>query len=98
MCAWTFPRSGHATFTLYTSVDGGRRECLTRGGTRSDWPTDPSQPEKLKISQLLTQPNGADGTDGPTMHFKSGEFSQGVPLTDVYSVNAALALAYVPTR
>ena len=37
--------------------------------TRSDWLTDPSQPEKFTFSQLLNARDGANGTDGPTMHF-----------------------------
>ncbi|CAL8236436.1 unnamed protein product, partial [Boreogadus saida] len=37
---------------------------------RSDWLTDPLQPEKLKLSQLLNARDGADGTDGPTIHFR----------------------------
>ena len=32
---------------------------------RSDW----LPPEKLQFSQLLNARDGADGTDGPTMHF-----------------------------
>ncbi|CAL8275736.1 unnamed protein product [Boreogadus saida] len=36
---------------------------------RSDWLTDPLQPERLTFSQLLNARDGADGTDGPTMHF-----------------------------
>ncbi|CAL8278834.1 unnamed protein product [Gadus morhua 'NCC'] len=35
---------------------------------RSDWLTDPLQPEKFKCSQLMNARDGADGTDGPTMH------------------------------
>ena len=41
---------------------------------RSDWLTDPSQPEKLKFSQLLNASDGADGTDGATMHCGSAPF------------------------
>ena len=37
--------------------------------TRSDWLTDPSQPEELKCSKLLNAGDEADGKDGPTMHF-----------------------------
>ena len=66
---------------LHLSVNGRWKACLTDGGTRlqwnlphitqSDWLTDPSQPEKLKFSQLLKSRDGADATDGPTMHFVS---------------------------
>ena len=36
---------------------------------RSDWLTDPLQPEKLTFSQLLNARDGADRTGRPTMHF-----------------------------
>ena len=39
--------------------------------TQSDWLMDPSLPEKLNISKLLDSGDGADRTDGPTMHFAS---------------------------
>ena len=39
--------------------------------TQSVSPPDPTLPGKLKISQLFDAGNGADGTDGPTMHFES---------------------------
>ena len=46
-------------------------ELLSHIHVRSDWPTEPSLPEKLYISQLYDEGNRVDRTDGPTMHFKS---------------------------
>ena len=41
--------------------------CITRSVSL----TGPSLPGKLNISQLFDAGNGADRTDGPTMHFES---------------------------
>ena len=38
--------------------------------TQSDWPTDPSLPEKVDPT-FFPAGNGADATDGPTMHLES---------------------------
>ena len=40
--------------------------------TQSDWPTEPSLPEKLEMSQHFDASIGADRIDAPTMHFGSG--------------------------
>ena len=56
--------------------------------TQSDWPTDPSLPEKLNISKLFVPGHGADRTDGPTMHFASAPCKVD-PSTDGGSANKA---------
>ena len=75
-CKFSLKSVSHSiTGCIRPSTDDGRRvwqmgEWYLPTEPWSDWLTDPLLPEKLKFSQLLNARDGADGTDGPTMHFR----------------------------
>ena len=64
---------------IFTCLRPSMDACLTCRGpvfvdaacSQSDWPTDPSLPEKLNISQLFDTGHRANRTHGLTMHLKS---------------------------
>ena len=76
------PSESNSAYTLHTSVDGWRRACLTYWGRN---------PIGRRTFWLVVGGNGADGTDWPTMNFKSPPPMQSRwdPSTDVYSGGAS---------